>query len=118
MHTARYWRYSCRPRVLRHTSCIHVAVLLGLLGWPYAAVNVWRDRCGRSTTVFGASSSSASAAPLVSQASRAEFAGSVTGKLLARLSVYGSLGYEHELGSSANTRREGFNADAGLRYTW
>ncbi|WP_158621272.1 autotransporter outer membrane beta-barrel domain-containing protein [Dyella dinghuensis] len=90
----------------------------GQLWEPYAAVNFWRDWGGRSTTVFGDSSSSASTAPLLPQANRAELAGGVTGKLLARLSVYSSLGYEHELGTSTNARREGFNADAGLRYTW
>jgi outer membrane autotransporter protein len=90
----------------------------GQLWEPYAAVNFWRDWGGRSATVFGDSSGGTSAAPLVPQASRAELAGGVTAKLLARLSVYGSLGYEHELGSTANAKREGINADVGLRYTW
>ncbi|GFZ94529.1 hypothetical protein GCM10011408_13080 [Dyella caseinilytica] len=90
----------------------------GQLWEPYAALNVWRDWGGRSTTVFGDSAGDASTAPLVPQASRAELDGGVTAKLLTRLSVYGSMGYEHELGTSANAKREGFNANVGLRYLW
>ncbi|HUA82187.1 MAG TPA: autotransporter outer membrane beta-barrel domain-containing protein [Dyella sp.] len=96
----------------------HLTSSSGLWWEPYGGIHVWRDWGGRSATVFGDTPGSTSAAQLVPQASRAEVAGGVTGKLLARLSVYGSLGYEHELGSSTNARREGFNASAGLRYTW
>lgn len=90
----------------------------GQLWEPYVAANFWRDWGGRSATVFGDAASNASTAPLVPQASRAELAGGVTGKLLARLSVYGSLGYEHDVGDATNAQREGFNADVGVRYTW
>ena len=90
----------------------------GQLWEPYVAVNFWRDWGGRSATVFGDTASNTSTAPLVPQASRAELAGGVTGKLLARLSVYGSLGYEHDVGDATNAQREGFNADVGVRYTW
>lgn len=90
----------------------------GQLWEPYVAVNFWRDWGGRSATVFGDAVGNTNAAPLVPQANRAELAGGVTAKLLARLSIYGSLGYEHEVGDTTNAQREGFNADVGLRYTW
>ncbi len=85
----------------------------GQLWEPYVAVNFWRDWGGRSATVFGDAVGNTNAVPLVPQASRAELAGGVTAKLLARLSVYGSLGYEHEVGDTTNAQREGFNADVG-----
>lgn len=90
----------------------------GQLWEPYVAVNLWRDWGGRAATTFGDGGGGASVAPLTVQGRRAELAGGVTGKLRARLSVYGSLGYEHDLGNTTSTRREGFNVNAGLRYTW
>jgi len=90
----------------------------GQLWEPYVAVNLWRDWGGRAATTFGGGGGGASVAPLTVQGRRAELAGGVTGKLRTRLSVYGSLGYEHDLGNTTSTRREGFNLNAGLRYTW
>jgi outer membrane autotransporter protein len=85
---------------------------------PYVTTNFWRDWGGRSATVFGADADNTNTAPMVPQATRAELEGGVTVKLLSRLSAYGSLGYEHQLGDGENAQREGFNGQVGLRYTW
>lgn len=85
---------------------------------PYVTTNFWRDWGGRSATVFGATANNFDTAPLVPQATRAELEGGVTAKLLSKLMVYGSLGYEHQLGNGTNAQREGFNGQVGLRYTW
>lgn len=85
---------------------------------PYVTTNFWRDWGGRSATVFGATANNFDTAPLVPQATRAELEGGVTAKLLSKLVVYGSLGYEHQLGNGTDAQREGFNGQVGVRYTW
>jgi outer membrane autotransporter protein len=86
----------------------------GRLWEPYVAANFWHDWGGRAGTVYGDSA----AVPMLTDASRAELAGGITARLLSRLSIYGSVGYQVATGNTTNARRDSFNANAGLRYTW
>jgi autotransporter-associated beta strand protein len=92
--------------------------LNGELWMPYATVDLIRDWGARSSTVFGDGGGEASVVPLRPQASRGSLTGGVTVVWSPRLMAFASAGYEHELGSGENSRRQGFDANVGLRYMW
>jgi outer membrane autotransporter protein len=90
----------------------------GQVWMPYIGLDLRRDWGARSTTVFGIRGGDASALPMVPQATRASLAGGLTAQWSPRWSFYGATGYEHELGSSNDARRRGFDAHVGARYVW
>ena len=80
---------------------------------PYGRANVWRDWGGAAQTVYGAGTVGV---PLVTHATRVEFAGGVSYKLNPGLSFYGQAGYQ--FATDGNIRRDGIKGDIGLRFTW
>lgn len=90
----------------------------GQLWMPYVGVDVRRDVGARSTTVFGTSGGSDSQMPMAPQATRASLTGGATVQWSPQFMLYAAAGYEHELGGDDNARRRGFDAHAGLRYSW
>jgi outer membrane autotransporter protein len=56
------------------------------------------------------------AVPLIEEATRLEFAGGFSAKLLLNLSFYAQAGYQ--FGTSSQQRRDGIKGDFGLRYSW
>jgi outer membrane autotransporter protein len=86
----------------------------GQVWQPYVRANVWRDWDAEATTMFGIDP-----VPLIEQATRLEFAGGVTAKLSANLSLYAQGGYQFAAGEPNNgIRRDGVKGDFGARYTW
>jgi outer membrane autotransporter protein len=90
----------------------------GELWMPYLTVDVIRDWGARSSTVFADGNSEGSVVPLQPQASRGSLTGGVTVQWSQKLMAYAAAGYEHELGSGQNSKRQGFDANIGLRYMW
>jgi outer membrane autotransporter protein len=81
---------------------------------PYVRANVWRDWDALATTMFGVDS-----ALLIEQATRLEFAGGLTAKLNAHLSLFGQAGYQFAPGqTNGGYIRDGAKGDVGVRYTW
>ncbi|WP_199098414.1 autotransporter-associated beta strand repeat-containing protein [Dyella sp. ASV21] len=86
----------------------------GQLWMPFLSLDLWRDAGGNAVSAYDGVGS----APLHAQATRLTLNGGVTGQLLQRLAVYGSLGYQESVGATDNAQRKGFNGTVGLRYTW
>lgn len=80
---------------------------------PYVLVNVWRDWGASATTTFGADP-----VPLFAQATRLEFAGGLSAKLLPNVSLYAQGGYQFAMSGTDGGRRDGVRGDLGLHYTW
>ena len=76
----------------------------GRVWQPYVRGNVWHDWGAQATTMFGSE-----AVPLVEEATRLEFAGGLSAKLLPNLSLYAQAGYQ--FGTSTQQRRDGVKAD-------
>ncbi len=85
----------------------------GRVWQPYVLANVWRDWGANATTMFGNDS-----VPLLEQATRLEFAGGLSAKILPGLSVYGQAGYQSAVSGTDGGRRDGVRGDLGLHYTW
>jgi outer membrane autotransporter protein len=83
----------------------------GRVWQPYALANVWRDWGAGATTAFGPDP-----VPLIEQATRVEFVGGLSAKLLPGLSLYSQAGYQ--FATSSQQRRDGVKADFGLHYGW
>ncbi|WP_245329288.1 hypothetical protein [Bradyrhizobium centrolobii] len=73
--------------------------------------NVWRDWGAKAKTMFGIDS-----VPLIEQATRLEFAGGLSAKILPGLSLYAQAGYQ--LATSNDNRRDGVKGDFGVHYSW
>ena len=74
--------------------------------------NLWRDWGAEANTMFGGDS-----LPLIEHATRLEFAGGLSAKLLRDLSLYAQAGYQFATSDSLQ-RRDGVKGNFGLRYTW
>jgi outer membrane autotransporter protein len=85
----------------------------GQIWQPYVRANLWHDWGGRAMTTFGDDQ-----VPLYEEATRMEFAGGITAKIRAELSLYALLGYQLAVGDTDGGRRQGVQGDLGLRYTW
>ncbi|CCE08850.1 exported hypothetical protein [Bradyrhizobium sp. STM 3843] len=85
----------------------------GRVWQPYALANVWRDWGANATTMFGAD-----AVPLLQQATRLEFAGGLSAKILPGLSLYAQAGYQVAVNSTDGGRRDGVKGDFGVHYAW
>jgi outer membrane autotransporter protein len=86
----------------------------GQVWQPYVRTNLWRDWDAQATTMFGDD-----AVLLDEQSTRLEFAGGVTAKLNAALSLYAQAGYQFSVTPTNNDySRNGVKGDFGLRYNW
>jgi outer membrane autotransporter protein len=85
----------------------------GQVWQPYVLTNVWRDWGGNATTMFGPDP-----VPLLEQATRLEFAGGLSARILRGLSLYGQAGYQVAVGGTDGGRRDGVKGDIGVHYAW
>jgi outer membrane autotransporter protein len=85
----------------------------GRVWQPYVVANVWRDWGANATTMFGIDS-----VPLLEQATRLEFAGGLSAKIRAGLSLYAQAGYQIAVSGTDGGRRDGVKADFGVHYGW
>jgi hypothetical protein len=71
--------------------------------------------CGafEATTMFGPDP-----VPLLKQATRLEFAGGFSAKILPCLSLYPQAGYQFAVSGTDGGRRDGVKGDFGVRYSW
>jgi hypothetical protein len=56
--------------------------------------------------------------PLVSQVTRLELGGGLTGRINANVSVFANVDYEFAVGAGENEKRNGVRGAFGARYTW
>ncbi|UPJ53911.1 autotransporter outer membrane beta-barrel domain-containing protein [Bradyrhizobium sp. 200] len=80
---------------------------------PYVLANVWRDWGANARTMFGPDS-----VLLAEQATRLEFAGGLSAKLLPGLSLYAQAGYQFAVSGTDGGKRDGVKGDFGVRYSW
>jgi outer membrane autotransporter protein len=85
----------------------------GRVWQPYVLANVWRDWGANATTMFGPDP-----VPLLERATRLEFAGGLSAKLLPGLSLYAQAGYQFAVSGTDGGRRDGVKGDFGAHYTW
>ena len=85
----------------------------GRVWQPYVLANVWRDWDGRATTMFGIDS-----VPLLEQATRLEFAGGLSAKLLPGLTLYAQAGYQFAVSGTDGGKRDGVKGNFGVHYAW
>jgi outer membrane autotransporter protein len=85
----------------------------GRVWQPYVLANVWRDWGAGVNTMFGPDS-----VPLAEQATRLEFAGGLSAKILSGLSLYAQAGYQFAVSGTDGGRRDGVKGDFGVHYTW
>ena len=84
---------------------------VGRVWQPYVLANLWRDWGAEANTMFGGDS-----VPLIEHATRLEFAGGLSAKLLPGLSLYAQAGYQ--LATASQLRRDGVKGDFGMHYSW
>ena len=85
----------------------------GRVWQPYVLANVWRDWGANANTMFGTES-----VPLLEQATRLEFAGGLSAKILPGLSLYGQAGYQFAVNGTDGGRRDGVKGNFGVHYAW
>jgi len=85
----------------------------GRLWQPYVLANVWRDSGADATTTFGGD-----LVPLLEKATRLEFAGGVSARILPGLTLYGQAGYQFAVSGTDGGTRDGIRADLGVHYAW
>ena len=86
----------------------------GQVWQPYLRGNLWRDWGAEANTVY----SGTDIAPLLSQVTRLEFGGGLTGRINANVSVFANVDYEFAVGAAENEKRNGVRGAFGARYTW
>ncbi len=85
----------------------------GRVWQPYVLANIWRDWGANATTMFGLD-----AVPLLEKATRLEFAGGLSAKILPGLSLYAQAGYQFAVSPTDGGRRDGVKGDFGVHYAW
>ena len=80
---------------------------------PYVLGNVWRDWGGTATTMFGIDG-----VPLREEATRLEFAGGFSARILRGLSLYAQAGYQFAVSGTDGGRRDGVKGNFGVHYAW
>ena len=103
-------KYSCPDWLL---NVLHLLNTAGRVWQPYVLANVWRDWAGNATTMFGIDP-----VPLLAQATRLEFAGGFSAKILPGLSLYAQAGYQFAVSGTDGGRRDGVKGDFGVHYPW
>ena len=86
----------------------------GQVWQPYLRANLWRDWGAEADAVY----SGADLVPLVSQVTRLEVGGGLTGRINASVSVFANVDYEFAVGAGQNQGRHGVRGAFGARYSW
>ena len=86
----------------------------GQVWQPYLRGNLWRDWGAEADAVY----SGADVVPLVSQVTRLELGGGLTGRINANVSVFANVDYEFAVGGAENAKQSGVRGAFGARYTW
>ena len=86
----------------------------GQVWQPYLRANLWRDWGAEANTVY----SGTDIVPLVSQVTRLELGGGLTGRINANVSVFANVDYEFAVGAAESEKRNGVRGAFGARYTW
>jgi outer membrane autotransporter protein len=86
----------------------------GQVWQPYLRTNLWRDWGAEADAVY----SGTDVVPLVSQVTRLEVGGGLTGKINANVSVFANVDYEFAVGAAENEKQSGVRGAFGARYTW
>jgi outer membrane autotransporter protein len=86
----------------------------GQVWQPYLRGNLWRDWGADANTVY----SGTDLVPVVSQVTRLELGGGLTGRINANVSVFANVDYEFAVGAAENEKRNGVRGAFGARYTW
>jgi outer membrane autotransporter protein len=85
----------------------------GRVWQPFVLVNLWRDWGAEATTIFGIDS-----VPLLERATRLEFTGGLSAKILPGLSLYAQAGYQFAVRGTDGGRRDGVKGNFGVHWTW
>ena len=86
----------------------------GQVWQPYLRGNLWRDWGAEADAVF----SGTDLVPLLSQTTRLELGGGLTGRINANVSVFANVDYEFSVGASEGEKRSGVRGAFGATYTW
>ena len=86
----------------------------GQVWQPYLRGNLWRDWGAEADAVY----SGTDVVPLVSQITRLELGGGLTGRINTAVSVFANVDYEFAVGAGENEKRSGVRGAFGARYTW
>ena len=91
-----------------------IATAGGQVWQPYLRANLWRDWGAEADAVY----SGTDIAPLLSQVTRLELGGGLTGRINANVSVFANVDYEFAVGAAENEKRSGIQGAFGAKYTW
>ena len=86
----------------------------GQVWQPYLRGNLWRDWGAEADAVY----SGTDIVPLLSQTTRLELGGGLTGRINANVSVFANVDYEFAVGASEGEKRSGVRGAFGATYTW
>ena len=86
----------------------------GQVWQPYLRGNLWRDWGAEADAVY----SGTDVVPLISQVTRLELGGGLTGRINANVSVFANVDYEFAVGAAENEKQSGVRGAFGARYTW
>ena len=86
----------------------------GQVWQPYLRGNLWRDWGAEADAVY----SGTDLVPLLSQTTRLELGGGLTGRINANVSVFANVDYEFSVGASEGEKRSGVRGAFGATYTW
>ena len=86
----------------------------GQVWQPYLRGNLWRDWGAEANTVY----SGTDIVPLLSQVTRLELGGGLTGRINANVSVFANVDYEFAVGGAENEKQNGVRGAFGAKYTW
>ena len=91
-----------------------IATAGGQVWQPYLRANLWRDWGAEADAVY----SGTDIAPLLSQVTRLELGGGLTGRINADVSVFANVDYEFAVGAAENEKQSGVRGAFGARYKW
>ena len=91
-----------------------IATAGGQVWQPYLRGNLWRDWGAEADAVY----SGTDIVPLLSQTTRLELGGGLTGRINAAVSVFANVDYEFAVGAAENEKRSGVRGAFGAKYTW
>ena len=91
-----------------------IATAGGQVWQPYLRANLWRDWGAEADAVY----SGTDIVPLLSQVTRLELGGGLTGRINADVSVFANVDYEFAVGAAENEKQSGVRGAFGARYKW
>ena len=86
----------------------------GQVWQPYLRGNLWRDWGAEADAIY----SGTDVVPLISQVTRLELGGGLTGRINPNVSVFANVDYEFAVGGAENEKQSGVRGAFGARYTW